>query len=60
MSKTNPDIGTISENDNRVLSNPIYTSPTAFLPLETHFSGKNGLSILSNQNGYDLTSVAGC
>ena len=59
-SQTNPDISAISENDERVLGNDLYTPPSAFPPLEIHFSGQNGLPLLSTKNGYDLTSVAGC
>ena len=47
-SETNPDISAISENDERVLGNKYYTSPTEFPPLEIHFSGQNGLSPLSS------------
>jgi len=56
----NPIISSISENDKRVLKSRLYTSPSVFPPLEIHFSGKNGLSSPSNQDGYALISVAGC
>jgi len=56
----NPDISTISEDDERVLRNQYYTSPSALPPLEIHFSGKNGLCLFSNRNGYALTSIDGC
>jgi hypothetical protein len=59
-SQTNPDIGTISENDKRALRSDLYILPGALPPLEIHFSGQNGPSLLSNQNGYALTSVAYC
>ena len=59
-SETNPDIGAISENDERVLNSDHYTSPSAFPPLEIHSPGKNGSSLKSNQNGYTLTSLADC
>jgi hypothetical protein len=59
-SETNPDISTISENDERALGNRFYTSPSGLPPLEMHFSGQCGPSLPSNQNGYPLTSVAGC
>jgi hypothetical protein len=59
-SETNPDISTISENDERVLGSKFYTSPTELPPLEIHISGQTGPSLLSNQNGHILTSVAGC
>jgi hypothetical protein len=60
-SETNPDIKTISENDERALRSNFYTPHNAFPPLEIHFSGQNGRS-LSNQNSYYLTciSAAGC
>jgi hypothetical protein len=47
-SKTNPNISAVSENDERVLGNKFYTSPTEFPPLEIHFSGQNGSSLLSS------------
>ena len=59
-SKTNPDINTVSENDERVLTNSIYTLPSKLPPLEMHILGGNGPSLLPNQNDYALTSVAGC
>jgi hypothetical protein len=61
-SETNPDISTISENDKRALRSNFYTSPNTLPPLEIHFSGQNGPSLLSNKNGCALTpeSVAGC
>jgi len=59
-SETDPKISNISENDKRMSSSIYYTLPSAFLPLEIHFPGKNGLSHLSNQIGYILISVAGC
>jgi hypothetical protein len=46
-SETSPNISAVSENDERVLGNEYYTSPTEFPPLEIHFSGQNGLSLLS-------------
>jgi hypothetical protein len=39
-SEANPDISTVSENDERVLRSNFYTSPIAFPPLEMHFSGQ--------------------
>jgi hypothetical protein len=59
-SEIHPDISTISENDERVLRSKHYVSPSAFPPLEIHFLGQNGSSLLSNRNGYALTSTAGC
>jgi hypothetical protein len=59
-SDINPDIGSISENDKRVLKSSFYTSPSALPLLEIHFSGKNGMSLLSNRNGYVLISVVNC
>jgi hypothetical protein len=47
-SETNPDISSISENDERVLRSNIYTLPSALPPLEIHFSGQNGSPLLSN------------
>ena len=47
-SETNPNISAVSENDERVLGNKFYTSPTEFPPLEIHFSGQNGSSLLSS------------
>jgi hypothetical protein len=54
-SEVKPDICAISENDERVSRNELYTPLSAFPPLETHFSGQNGLPLLSNLNGYGLT-----
>jgi len=48
-SETNPDVKKISENDERALQSSFYTPPSAFPPLETHFSGKNRLSFLSDK-----------
>ena len=59
-SETDPDISTISENDERVPRNHLYTSPSAFPLLEIHFSGGNGASLPSNLNDPSLISVAGC
>ena len=56
-SEANPDISTVSENDERVLRSNFYTSPNAFPPLEMHFSGQIGPYILQlspNQNCYFL------
>ena len=58
--ETNLDINTISEDDERVLTNDSYTSPSKLPPLEIHLLAGNGLSLLPNQNEYALTSVAGC
>ena len=44
-SETDPDIGAISENDERVPGNELYTSPSEFPPLEIQFSGGNGESL---------------
>ena len=60
VSPKNPNITDISENDKRVLRSHFYTSPSALLLLEIHFSGNYGLSLLSNQNGYGLMLAAGC
>lgn len=49
-SEKNPDLSTVSENDERALRSNFYTSPSALPPLEIHFSGQNGLSPHSNQN----------
>ena len=59
-SETNPDISTISENDERALRSNYYTPPDTLPPLEIHLSGQNGSSLLSTQNGLALTLVAGC
>jgi hypothetical protein len=59
-SDTNPDRSSVSENDERVLGSNFYISPSILLLPEIHFSGQNGLSLLFNQNGYALTSVASC
>jgi hypothetical protein len=48
-SETNPNISAISENDERALSSSHYTSPSKLPPLEIHFSGQNGLSLLSGK-----------
>ena len=49
--ETNPDISTISENDERALRSNYYTPPDTLLPLEIHLLGQNGMSLLFNQNG---------
>jgi len=59
-SMMNPDINTISESDEMVLTSDIYTSPSALPPLEIHILGENSKSLLHNQNDYALTLVAGC
>jgi hypothetical protein len=59
-SEINPDISAISENDERALRSKYYASPDSLPPLEIHLSSQNGPSLLSNQNGHVLTSVAGC
>ena len=59
-SRTKPDLSAISESNEGVLTSGLYTSPSALPPLELHFPGNNGPSLLSNQNGYPLTSAAGC
>ncbi len=53
-SEINPDISSISENDERALRSDFYTSPSTFPLLDIHFSGKNGPSLLFNQSGYVL------
>ena len=47
-SETNPDIGAISENDERALMSDKYTPPSALLPLEIHFSGRSGTPLHCN------------
>ena len=59
-SPNDPDISSISETDPRISTSEFFTLPSALPPLEIHFSGKNGPSLLSIQNGYALTSVANC
>src|SRR5713101_3209995 len=59
-SAVDPYISSISENDKRALRSNFYTLPSKMPPLEIHSSGQNGLSLLSNINGYALMSVAGC
>ena len=59
-SEDNPDIGSMSEADERVLNSPYYNPASALLPLEIHFSGKNGPPLLPNPNDYTLTSAANC
>jgi hypothetical protein len=59
-SEDNPDISSMSETDKRALNSPFYNSASTLLLLEIHFPGKNGLSLLPNQNDYTLTSVANC
>jgi hypothetical protein len=54
-SETDPDISTISENDERALATGFYISPSELPPLEIHFLGRCGPSLLSNQNCYALT-----
>ena len=48
-SMMNPDIKTVSENDERVLKQDIYTPPSELPPLEIHIHGGNGLSLLPNE-----------
>ena len=48
-SEDDPDISSLSETDKRVLNSPYYNSPSTLLPLEIHFSGKNGPSLLPNK-----------
>src|SRR6266849_7462330 len=60
VSASSSDISSISENDKRASRSNFYTSPSEMPPLEIHSSGQNGLSLLSNINGYALMSVAGC
>jgi hypothetical protein len=56
VSPANPNISTISENDERLwLGNPFYTEPGAFPLLEIHFSDQNGPYVLPNQNRSSLT-----
>jgi len=59
-SETKPDLSTISESDEGVLTSRLYTSPSALPPLELHFPGQNSPSLLSYQNDHALTSAAGC
>ena len=54
-SEENPDISAILENDKRVLESRYYTLPSKLPPLEIHFPGQNGLSLLSNQNSHTQT-----
>jgi len=58
--ETKPDLSAISESDERVLTDNLYTSPSELPPLEIHFPGQNGRSLLSDQNDHALTSVACC
>jgi hypothetical protein len=44
-SETDLDIHAISENDERVPRNNLYTSPSEFPPLEIHFSKGNDASL---------------
>jgi hypothetical protein len=48
-SETNPDIKAISENDERALRSAFYTPPNTLPPLEIHFSGQNGSSLLQSK-----------
>jgi hypothetical protein len=48
-SETNPDMKAISENDERALRSAFYTPPNTLPPLEIHFSGQNGLSLLQSK-----------
>ena len=54
-SEENPDISAILENDKRVLESRYYTLPSKLPPLEIHFPGQNGPSLLSNQNSHTQT-----
>jgi hypothetical protein len=58
--ETDPDISSISENDEGAKMNDLYTPPSAFPPLEMHFYGRNGPSLVSLRSNYAHTSAAGC
>jgi hypothetical protein len=66
-SEANPNISTVSENDERVLRSKFYISPIAFPPLEMHFLGQIGPYILLIEPpikiaifSLSLIPVAGC
>ncbi len=59
-SRTKPDLNTILESNEGVLTSSLYTLPSTLPLLELYFPRNNGPSLLSNQNGHPLTSVAGC
>jgi hypothetical protein len=46
-SSKSPNIGSVSEDDPRVLRNPYYTSPKDFPVMNVHLSGQNGVPQLS-------------
>jgi hypothetical protein len=46
-SEVSPDIGSISEDDPRVLGSEYFTSPSKFPPLDMHLSGQNGVCLHS-------------
>jgi len=48
-SEIDPDIRSVSENDERAVVDGMYTSPSTFPPVEIYFYGENGLSLLSYQ-----------
>ena len=59
-SDKSPDIGSVSENDPRTLSNDYYTPPSNLPPLNIHFPGKNGVTYLSDICGSLSSLVALC
>ena len=61
-SNDSPNISSVSEDDPRVLSNKYYTSPSDLPPLDIHFPGQNGATLLGDAHGspLTLTSAASC
>jgi hypothetical protein len=54
-SAKSPDIGSVSENDPRVLNNQYYTSSSDLPPLDIHFPGQNSRPHLSEICGVLLS-----
>ena len=59
-SDKSPDIGSVSENDPRTLSDDYYTPPSDLPPLNIHFPGQNGVTYLSDICSSLSSSVALC
>ena len=59
-SDKSPDIGTISENDPRTLSDDYYTPQSDLPPLNIHFLGQNGATYLSDICNFLSSLVALC
>jgi hypothetical protein len=58
--ETSPSIGSIREDDSRVLGSKFYTSPKELPPLDIHLSSQTGVSPLLNPEGFALILADGC